>query len=175
MVSSPKSLLSWDDDESGSKGTDFEEKIYGILLDAMERSDAAAKAIARIQSVLYEQQVESEEQPTLDPEALAEKDGITTTVRKAESNNMGEFDQNGFYNMFMGVNTIKLVKSVLTLMRLEELEGEVMSTMIDGVFGKHPSSSSSTPKEMVAGSEMELLVQQLRKTAERKQKQKNRK
>jgi len=167
-VKAPKSLLSWDDEDRVSV---FEDKVYDILVAAMERSDSAAKAIARIQKLLYDQYIENLDEPTLDPQDLADKDGVSTTVRKAESTTlMGEFDQSGFYNLFMGVNTLRLIRSLLVLMDLPHLEEEIMTTMIDNLFGRRPSSGSKTPQtETAVGNDLELLIQQLRKTAERKQ------
>ncbi len=170
----PKALLDWDDEDEGSP---FEAKVYGLLRDAMERSDAAAKAIARIQKLLYEQEVGQREEPTLDPDKLAAQDGITTTVRKAEdTSSSGEFDQSSFYNVFTGINTMKLVRSLLKLLNMDHIEEEVMSTMIDNAFGRRLSGGTTpaAPQTEVAGSDMELLLNEIKRKAVRKERQKKR-
>lgn len=167
----PKPLLNWDDDESGDSDP-FEEKVFGLLRDAMQRSDAAAKAIARIERLLYEQRIETQEQPTLDPKKLTEQDGITTTVRNAEEGSGGEFDQSGFYDVFMGVNTMKLVRSLLNLLDMSHIEEEVMSTIISSTFGRPPANTGQRTE--IAGSEMELMLNEIKRQAIRKERQKNR-
>jgi len=73
---------------------------------------------------------------------------------------------------------MKLVRSLLGLLGMEELHDEVMSTMVDSLFVRRSSGSGGSgvapQAEVVAGSEMELLLRQLKKKAEQNERRKKR-
>ena len=167
----------------------LEDQLYQLLINSMHRAEAAARASARIEAeLLQDMETTSFKGMHTDPESafgeqLPGDAEPTTTAAGPEKTSSGEFDQSGFSEVFYSLNAMRTIKELLSILKISDLEDDVMAALVETTFGSggpkkkvattpKPAYSPSTPSdtEMVAGGDMGMMLHNIRRTVERKQK-----
>jgi hypothetical protein len=140
----------------------FEDVLYQALRDSFGRSDAAARAVARLDYQLVLQQNQEEAGAGVTPT----KEGGAALLRSS-----GVFDDREFVETFERLSFLRLVMDLLKVLDLQELRTELITALIDDRF--RPKSvatgrAAAPEAATVQGSDMAVLVNNIKRLAERK-------
>jgi hypothetical protein len=149
----------WD---STSADLPFEDVLYRILRDAFGRSDAAARATARLDYQLALQQNSASREEPVDAAAS----GDVTLVRGSSSQ---EFDDREFSETFERLSFIRMVLDLIEVLRLQGIQSELLQVLLDERFRpKAPAARPAPEASTVAGSDLEVLLHNMKRAAERR-------
>lgn len=143
----------------------FEDVLYRILRDSFNRSDAAARAVALLDYQLALQQAKDVEEPK---EPTVPQQGGAALLRGS-----GEFDDREFVETFERLSFLRLTLDLLQVLDLQELKTELLSALIEERFRSkpYPIGRAAPETHTVAGSDMSVLVNNLKRVAERRARQ----
>jgi hypothetical protein len=143
----------------------FEDVLYRILRDSFNRSDAAARAVARLDYQLALQQSREVEEPK---EPTVPQEGGAALLRGS-----GEFDDREFVETFERLSFLRLTIDLLRVLDLQDLKEELLSALIEERFRSkpHPTGRAAPETATVSGSDMSVLVHNLKRVAERRARQ----
>lgn len=144
---------------------DLEDSIFEVLLNAFQRQECAAKAAARLEKVVVDRYTKDQEEPSTAAEDV-------TADYEGESSR--EFSSDQFLSLFTNTNLLKLVRELLDLMDLVELEEEICTFLIQDAFRQRPPASSVGQQRggegtQFIGSDTELFLHTMREKAARAQ------
>jgi hypothetical protein len=156
----------------------FEDVLYQILREAFGRSDAAARAVARLDYQLAVQQMAaaSEDNTEDKPEAKfedkfedkiepASPDGSTALIRGSSQ----EFDDREFVDTFERLSFLRMAIDLIEVLKLQDVRPELLQAMIDERFRPKVSQNRAAPEtSTVAGSDMSVLLHNIKRAAERR-------
>jgi len=136
---------------------EFEEAVYNILDEAFQRADGAAKAIARLEYDLV---------VSIVPEATEDQ----AVARESNRN----IDRSVFEQLFTTINMIKFTSDLLDVIQLDQHKEQIIQALISQQFPTETVTEKSTADKTVVGTELGLLLHQLRGAAEQRQRSKQR-
>jgi len=159
----------------------FEDVLYRILRESFGRSDAAARAVARLEYQLALQQiadqpVESVEERVEDAISDLGKPSPATSPAAAAPaaaamvRGSGQvFDDREFVETFERLSFLRLVLDLLNVLDLQALQPELIQALIDDRFRARTVPGRAAPEtSTVAGSDMAVLLHNLQRAAERR-------
>jgi len=154
----------------------FEDVLYRILRESFGRSDAAARAVARLEYQLALQQiadqpVESVEERVEDAISdLGKPSPATAPAAAAMVRGSGQvFDDREFVETFERLSFLRLVLDLLNVLDLQALQPELIQALIDDRFRARTVPGRAAPEtSTVAGSDMAVLLHNLQRAAERR-------
>lgn len=145
--------------------TELEDEMYDLLQRALTRAECAARAVARVEYDIVQKHMEQQEPPTVDPDEVDVQE--TSGAQQASR----EFNSAHFQKTFSSLNVLRVVEDLITLFKLEHLEEDIATTLVNEMFrsksGAAPSRSGEG--ETFIGSDADMLYHNLRRVAERKE------
>lgn len=154
----------------------FEDVLYKILRDSFGRSDAAARAVARLDYQLALQQTADRVTEPVEETVEAVVSDVTQPVAKpaaaaaAMIRGAGQvFDDREFIETFERLSFLRLVLDLLGVLDLRALQPELIQAIIDDRFRARASPGRAAPEaNTVAGSDMAVLLHNIKRMAERR-------
>jgi len=144
----------------------FEGEVFRVLEDAFTRQECAARAAARLERLVVDRYEEEQQEPV----AAGEGEAVT---RSAGSSASREFSADQFLELFTSTNLLKLVRELLDVMEMTELEEELTTHLIRESFRNDGAKGRAREGEQFIGTDADLALHNMREAAARAQRTRN--